>query len=159
MFVSPTQAATMIEDFMLGAVMQQDPFLEQFGEFPDEPPDDDPCWDAMPIGDDGDDKAETTMVSTENPATIQPPQHMEQGLLFGEEAMPTIPNKPSPQTRKDTTAPGHKADNSKPVNPRPSAVPPPYTPRHYPYKEILKWFNGDTALATHYFTNQKVDAD
>ena len=76
----------------------------------------------------------------------------EQPMLFDlPPQAPRTPPKP-PQTLKDTTA-------SKPVNPRPSTVPPPYTPRHYPYNEILKWFNGDTALATHYFTNQKVDAD
>ena len=83
----------------------------------------------------------------------------EQPMLFDlPPQAPRTPSKP-PQPRKEQTAPVHKADTSNPVNPRPSAVPPPYTPRHYPYKEILKWFNGDTALATHYFTNQKVDAD
>lgn len=48
MFVTPQQAARMLDDFMLGAVMQQDPLLEEFGNLPDEPPDDDPAWDAKP---------------------------------------------------------------------------------------------------------------
>lgn len=150
MFVSPNQAATMLNDFMLGAVMQQDPFLEQFGELPDEPPDDDPCWDAMPIGDDGDDKADTTMVSTENPATIQPPQHMEQGLLFGEEAMPTIPTKPSPQSKCS------KPQSSQDTKPSSTLQLPIYEPHHIPYADFLKMFNGITQLAIYWFNKQNM---
>lgn len=150
MFVSPNQAATMLNDFMLGAVMQQDPFLEQFGELPDEPPDDDPCWDAMPIGDDGDDKADTTMVSTENPATIQPPQHMEQGLLFGEEAMPTIPTKPSPQSKRS------KPQSSQDTKPSSTLQLPIYEPHHIPYADFLKMFNGITQLAIYWFNKQNM---
>lgn len=148
MFVGPNQAARMLDDFMLGAVMQQDPFLEQFGELPDEPPDDDPCWDAMPIGDDDDDKADTTVVSTENPATIQPPQHMEQGLLFGEEAMPTIPTKPSPQSKRS------KPPSSQDTKPSSTQQLPIYEPHHIPYADFLKMFNGISELALYWFNKQ-----
>lgn len=150
MFVSPQEAARMIDGFMLGAVMQQDPFLEQFGELPDEPSDDAPCWDAMPIGDDGDDKADTTMVSTENPAPIQPPQHMEQGLLFGEEAMPTIPTKPSPQSKRS------KPPSSQDTKPSSTLQLPIYEPHHIPYADYLKMFNGITQLAIYWFNKQNM---
>jgi len=36
-------AARELENFFLGAVMQQDPFLEEFSTLPDEPPDAEPC--------------------------------------------------------------------------------------------------------------------
>ena len=148
--VSPQEAARMIDGFMLGAVMQQDPFLEQFGELPDEPPDDDPCWDAMPIGDDGDDKSDTTMVSTENPETIQPPQHMEQGLLFGEEALPTIPTKTSPQSKRS------KPPSSQDTKPSSTLQLPIYEPHHISYADYLKMFNGITQLAIYWFNKQNM---
>lgn len=153
MFVSPTQAATMIEDFMLGAVMQQDPFLEQFGELPDEPPDDDPCWDAMPIGDDEPTPTATpvaTPTELHNRATTTTPTHMEQGLLFGYEAMPTIPTKPSPQSKRS------KPTSSQDTKPSSTLQLPIYEPHHIPYADYLKMFNGISELALYWFNKQKM---
>ena len=153
MFVSPNQAARMLDDFMLGAVMQQDPFLEQFGTLPEEPPDDDPCWDAMPIGDDEPIPTATpiatpTEVHTRDTTTT--PTHMEQGLLFGCETMPTIPTKPSPQSKHT------KPQSSQDTKPSSTLQLPIYEPHHIPYADFLKMFNGITQLAIYWFNKQNM---
>lgn len=40
----------MLDGFMLGAVMKQDPLLEEFGALPEELPNEDPCWDSKTKG-------------------------------------------------------------------------------------------------------------
>lgn len=128
MFVSPQEAARMIDGFMLGAVIQQDPFLEEFGSLPEEPPDEAPCWDAQP-------KEES---------------HMEQGTLFD---FPS-PEPPKPKA----THPVHSQKPTKPVTApgRQDELPPPYVPRHYTLAEHLQWFNGDLTLALHWFNKQSI---
>ena len=133
MYVTPRQAARMLDDFMLGAVMQQDPLLEEFGNMPDEPQDDDPAWD-MPDADE----------SGGNPS-------LEQGTLF---------EMPSRVNRKDNPHPKkHERTNTeRRVTPR-DEMPPPYVPRHHSLAEHLQWFNGDLTLASHWHRKQSMGGE
>ena len=90
--------------------MQQDPFLEEFGSLPEEPPDEDPCWDAKP---------------NEEP-------RLEQGTLFD------FPSPEPPKPR--ATHPVRSQKPTKPVTApvRQHELPPPYVPRHITYDEYLK---------------------
>ncbi|MBO6031733.1 MAG: hypothetical protein J6Q22_09690 [Prevotella sp.] len=108
--------------------MQQDPFLEEFGSLPEEPPDEDPCWDAKP---------------NEEPC-------LEQGSLFD------FPS-PEPQKQK-ATHPVRSQKPTKPVTApdRKDELPPPYVPRHITYNEYLKVFNGDHTLASHWFNKKSI---
>ena len=126
--VSPQEAARMIDGFMLGAVMQQDPFLEEFGSLPEEPPDEDPCWDAKP---------------NEEP-------RLEQGTLFD------FPS-PEPPKQKETH-PARSQKPTKPVTTpvRQDELPPPYVPRHITYDEYLRVFNGDHSLTLYWFNKQAI---
>lgn len=134
--VSPREAMEYIDAFCLGAVMQEDPYLEQFGSLPDEPPDEDPCWDAP--------------VSDAEPKEEAPPP-LEQGLLFDfpqsepKEAAhpPAKPKAVAPSERRAPTAPPH-------------STPTPYTPAHIPYRQWLDIFCGDTTLALFYFNHQAI---
>lgn len=143
MFVGPNQAARMLADFMLGAVMQEDPFLEQFGTLPEEPPDEDPCWDAVPTeGEDG---------SNTDTSTVTPPppsQRLEQVDLFGEEKKIDVPTNPSTQMGR----PKPRAVREE----RPSPKLPIYEPHHIPYADFLKMFNGIAPLAMYWFEKQKI---
>ena len=124
--VSPQEAARMISGFLLGAAMQQDPFLDELGSIPEEPPDEDPCWDAKP---------------NEEPS-------LEQGTLFD---LPSQePKKPK------ATHPVRSQKQTKPVTEPVKQVelPKPYVPYHYPFKDFLKFFCGDYKLAMHWFSKQ-----
>ena len=129
--VSPREAIEYIDAFCLGAVMQEDPYLEQFGSLPDEPPDEDPCWDAAP------DREEK-------------PKPMEQGLLFD---FPT----PSPKGDQASAHPQHKAKPTArtDIPAKPSALKP-YVPAHIPYRQWLDIFCGDSTLALFYFNHQAI---
>lgn len=131
MYVSPQEAARMIDSFMLGAVMQQDPFLDEFGSLPEEPPDDDPCWDVKP---------------KEEP-------RLEQGTLF--DFSPTEPPKPK------ATHPVRSQKPTKPVTEpaKQGELPPPYVPRHYTLAEHLQWFDGDLTLASHWHGKQAMGGE
>lgn len=136
MFVSPSDAATMINDFCIGAVMQEDPYLEQFGSLPDEPPDENPCWDS-------------TVAKAEPKEEAPPP--LEQGLLFdfppsepkAAAHPPAKPKAAAPSERRAPTAPTHSTQT-------------PYTPTHIPYRQWLDIFCGDTSLALFYFNHQAI---
>ena len=108
--------------------MQQDPFLEEFGSLPEEPPDEDPCWDVKP---------------KEEPC-------LEQGILF--DFPPTEPPKPK------ATHPVRPKKPTKPaVAPiRSDELPKPYVPRHITYNEYLKVFNGDHSLTLYWFNKQAI---
>ena len=108
--------------------MQQDPFLEEFGSLPEEPPDEDPCWDAKP---------------NEEPS-------LEQGTLFD---FP-YPESPKPKA----THPVRSQKPTKPVTApvRQDEFPPPYVQRHIPYSEYLEVFCGDRALAMFWFNRQPI---
>lgn len=126
MFVSPQEAARMLDGFILGAVMQQDPFLEEFGSLPEEPPDEDPCWDSKPNEE----------------------HRIEQGTLFDE---------PAPQ-QKLTPQPVSRPI-AKPIaraEPEPRNVPQPYKPKHIPYRDYLRVFNGSSSLALYWFNKQAI---
>lgn len=129
MFVSPQEVARMLDGFMLGAVMQEDPTLEELGSLPEEPPDDDPCWD---------------MKST----TGKDSPMLEQGTLFD------IPEE-SPKKKRvihptQKPNPPMQAVKEEP----PSLVLKPYAPRYISYREYLQIFNGDHSLAMHWFNKQ-----
>ena len=126
MFVSPQAAARMIDGFMVGAVMQQDPFLEEFGSLPEEPPDEDPCWDAKQ-------KSESSL---------------EQGMLF------SLPEPPKPKAIHPTRPKKPTTAAIAPI--RSDELPPPYVPRHIPYNEYLKVFNGDHSLTLYWFNQQAI---
>ena len=114
-------AARELENFFLGAVMQQDPFLEEFGTLPDEPPDVEP----------------TRLRNEAKETPTQKPQRqptMEQGLLFGDSS-PEPPKKEQPPKRPIASEP-------KPVY-RPKA-----TLGYADYKRI---FNGDVNLAVYWY--------
>ena len=128
-FVSPKEAARMLDGFMIGAVMQQDPYLEEFGNLPEEPPDEDPCWDSQP----------------------KDALRLEQGTLFDlPEAVPQEPKAVHP-----TVSPKPTNTSTNPRQPDPDK-PQPYVPRHITYAEFLKVFNGDTHLASYWFDKQNM---
>ena len=141
--VSPQEAARMIDGFMLGAVMQQDPFLEQFGTLPEEPPDEDPCWDAVPTeGEVG--------TNTDTPTVAPPPpsQRLEQGSLFGDEKKVAGPTNPSTQMGRPKPRAVREERHSPQI--------PIYEPHHIPYADFLKMFNGIASLAMYWFEKQKI---
>ena len=124
MFVSPQQAARMIDGFMIGAVMQQDPDLEEFGKMPDEPPDDDPCWE-----------------SPTNHTEAKP--HLEQTMLF------QIGEPTGEGERKKTPATKKKASAEKVRESAPSPEYPP--PRVLMFSDYRAMFCGDMPLARHWY--------
>ena len=129
MFVSPSQAARMLDDFMIGAVMQQDPFLEEFGNLPDEPPDEDSAWNVPDTDESGGDG-------------------LEQGMLFDLPRQEQRMAKPHP--------PKSVRQSATPTAKRAEEMPPPYVPRHFEFAEYLSWFNGDCALAAYWHGKQNM---
>ena len=129
-YVSPSQAARMIDGFMLGAVMQQDPFLEEFGSLPEEPPDEDPCWDA--------------------PDSTEPDEaSLEQGMLFD---LPpeTDPKKTVPKpVQKVSPIPAQKPSDLLGTLPAPSRLNP------LPYSEHLKIHCGNSAAAMYWYKAER----
>ena len=128
----------MITDFCLGAVMQQDPYLEEFGTLPDEPPDVAPCW----TNDDSIADSETCRrVFNKEP---QKKVKTEQPDLF---AVPT-----DTPTVKATPKPSLSATHTN--TPTTSTLPKPYVPSPIPYAQWLAIFCGDKTLAYWYYSHQ-----
>lgn len=124
MSIGYDSAARELENFFLGAVMQQDPFLEEFSTLPDEPPDAEPCH------------------TDQSVARSEP---LEQGTLFDlpepaqrkpKATHPTVTQKPTATTDPDL--------------PKPK----PYSLHHIPYADFKRIFNGDSALALYWFNKQ-----
>ena len=129
-YVSPSQVARMIDGFMIGAVMQQDPFLEEFGSLPDEPPDEDPCWDAPEPT-----KSEETA--------------LEQGMLFDllpEEKHKKTSRKP---VQKKPVIPAQKHASLDTMLPSPPRLQP------LPYSEHLKIHCGNSAAAMYWYKAER----
>ena len=122
--------------------MQQDPYLEQFGTLPDEPPDDDPCW----TNDDSIADSETCrrVFNREPRKQVK----TEQPDLF---AVPT--DTPTATARAAITPTAKPRQSATPIRPN-SPLPKPYEPSFIPYAQWLAIFCGDKTLANWYYSHQ-----
>lgn len=81
--------------------------------------------------------------------TDEPSPTMEQGLLF-DVPSPRQEPKPQPVSRQEAK-PIAQAEQLEPRD-----IPPPYRPKHIPYRDFLTVFNGSSSLALYWFNKQAI---